>query len=154
MEARADFGNFRRTLANRIGGMLDDLQSFDHSDIIRTVARVTQAIVGAQNGYGNKRRLTQVFIFSDLLENSEYLPWPRVIQDPNAKLLDELTNQGLLAQLEGAKVKAFGIGRNHDAARSPLSTPAETRLRKFWMAFFTRSGAKEVYIGRRLDYPK
>ncbi len=149
MQAQADFSAFRRELAKRIRGMLDDLQSYEHSDIVRTIARVTQAVVGAPKSMGDARRLVQVFIFSDLLENSMHLPWPSVVQGSRDALLKKLGSQDLLAQLDGARVTAFGFGRNHDPARSPLSATTEKRLSEFWTGFFMGSGAKDVGAGRK-----
>lgn len=151
MQAQKDFTAFRFELAKGIRGMLDDLQSYEHSDIIRTIARVTQAMDGAGKSAGDARQLVQVFIFSDLLENSAHLPWPTVVQGSRDTLLKKLSSQDLLAQLDGARVTAFGIGRNHDPTRSPLSVTTEKRLRDFWTGFFMWSGAKDVYIGRRLE---
>lgn len=151
MVARADFSRFRVELASSIRRMLDELRSYERSDIIRTVARVTQTASGAQVDTEDARRVRTVFIFSDLLENSSDLPWPKIIRTPPRDLMERLRRDDLLPRLDGARVSAFGIGRNHDRARSPLGAANEKRLRDFWAALLWEGAAEHVYVGRRLD---
>jgi hypothetical protein len=151
MQARVDFSRFRQDLAASIRRMLDELQSYEHSDIVRTLARVTEAVARSGTDQERSRQLRHVFIFSDLLENSKHLPWPTIIRRPSSDLVGELSRNGLIPIVRGARVVAFGIGRSHDPERTALGTSAERRLQDFWALLFATGGAEDVYIGRRLD---
>lgn len=150
LEARADLTKFKRELASQIRQMLDDIQDYPHSEIARTIAQVTselsQGIAGA-----NGRSLAFVFVFSDLIENSEALPWPRIIEPSPERASAELAERGVTAKLSGVQVYAFGFGRFHDKLRSPLDAETERMVRDFWTLFFRDGGASTVFIGRELD---
>ena len=151
MQARADFSDFRTELARTVRRLLDELQSYKRSDIVRTLARVTQAMSRVRAGTEGGRLIGDVFVFSDLLENSDHLPWPGIVRDPPAALTQHLSKLEILPRLTGARVAAFGIGRRHDSERNPLGASDENRLRDAWTAIFKAGGADNVYVGRRLE---
>ena len=52
--------------------------------------------------------------------------------------------------LQGARVKIFGVGRGGGAERMPLPIPGLNKLLDFWNTLFTRSGAARVMISQNL----
>jgi hypothetical protein len=92
----------------------------------------------------------EVYVFSDLIENSEYIPGGAFREEPNAALIDRIEADNFLPNLEGAAVKIFGVGRGGGEERTPLSVPRLNKLLDFWNTLFERSGAAPVTISQNL----
>lgn len=112
--------------------------SFPRSAIIETIETVTEKL--------HAHRLERILVFSDLLENSNFLPWPRILKvEPGtaawAKIMGELT-----PRLEGTRVTVLGFGRLHSPGRPPLSPDQRRQLLNFWDEYFRSSGAVAVDI--------
>ena len=151
LQARADLTDFKRTLAGSIRELLKNRQEFEQSDIVRTVARSTGALRALPFGKDKDRKLALVVLFSDLIENSELLPWPAIVNTKRSTTLALLKGQGIAPAVEGADVVAFGFGRGHDKYRSPLKPWLERSLRRFWTQYLQSGGAKSVSIRTRLN---
>jgi hypothetical protein len=92
----------------------------------------------------------EVYIFSDLIENSEYIPGGAFREEPNAALIGRIEADNFLPSLQGAAVKIFGVGRGGGEERTPLSVPRLNKLLDFWNTLFERSGASPVTISQNL----
>jgi hypothetical protein len=111
-----------------------DRAELPHSAIIRTIA-----IVAAEEfAQGRENRF---YLFSDMIENSDYLSGKDFSRTPNDTLIDQLEKDRLIPNLSGAAVKVFGVGRGGSAERSPLSQERLTKLHDFWTRFFAAGGA-------------
>ena len=144
LQARANRTNFVRDFALTARRLLDDLREYPRSDIARSIARVTKAIDNAMDPVDQP--LANVYVFSDLIENSTELPWPTIIELPPANLVDQLKTLGIQPKLGGANVYVFGFGRFHDKSRTPLRSVTESKVRDFWSLFFSEGGASDVHI--------
>ena len=90
------------------------------------------------------------YIFSDLIENSEYLPGQEFYEEPDAALIGRIEADNLVPSLQGAAVKIFGVGRGGGEERTPLSVRRLNKLLDFWNTLFERSGAAPVTISQNL----
>ena len=84
--AKRDRRNFDGHLALVVAKFLKSSVEYTHSDIIRSIALVSESLSQDQrdDSRGN-RKLSEVHLFSDLLENSVDLPWPTVVtKEPEA----------------------------------------------------------------------
>jgi hypothetical protein len=106
-----------------------------HSEIVRTVAMSS----GEEYRPGQGNRLV---IFSDMIENSEYLPSSRFLSRKNSDLLSDLAKDRLVPDLHDAEVIVFGVGRKGDPdSREVLEQDKIEKLVDFWEGFFSLAGA-------------
>ena len=137
--ARADNRQFRVDLAATLRNMLANVEQSDHSAIVSTIAEVSHAYAG--------KKLRHVIVYSDLLENSKFLPWSRFRSLDPTRAMAIVRQDGIKADLRGASVRVFGFGRIHDPGRAGLPPDVERRIAKFWTLFFDDAGASSVDIG-------
>jgi hypothetical protein len=139
--------NHKRTLIAEIRasvrGKLDQFKELEHSEIVGTIAQSAKEVLSPEQG-------AEVYIFSDLIENSEYIPGGAFREEPNAALIARIEADNFLPNLEGAAVKIFGVGRGGGEERAPLSVPRLNKLLDFWNTLFERSGAAPVTISQNL----
>ncbi len=129
-----DRRTFKHDLATVMKRAIDNTQNLDHSEIVRTLARAA----AEEFREGSKNRL---YIFSDMIENSVYLPGNRFLADPNKKLILRLADERLVPNLAGAVVRVFGFGRTGVEGRVSLPQGKLEKMSEFWTLFFTASGA-------------
>lgn len=147
--SKVDRRRFTADLGRQASGLLSEVREYPHSDITRTLARVTAHYGDGQDSVGGK--LGTVYIFSDLIEHSEHMPWPSILEQSPDSLLDRLRSNGIEPNLSGAIVRVFGFGRRHGEGRKQLALGEETQLRTFWTRFFEANGAASVTIETRLE---
>ena len=137
MVAMQDNQAFRGRLRARIRPLTTSTAEAPNSDITGTIAQWTQHPPG-------NRRFTNVYVFSDMLENSQAIPWRdfRVMEPPAAMAVVQRYN--LLPSVRGANVRIVGFGRLHDPGRPPLPADLDLRLRSFWRDYFRAGGAGET----------
>jgi hypothetical protein len=111
-----------------------DRAELPHSAIIRTIAMVA----AEEFAEGRENR---IYVFSDMIENSDYLSGKDFSRKPNDALIAQLEQDRLIPKLGGATVKVFGVGRGGSAARAALSQERLNKLQDFWTRFFTAAGA-------------
>lgn len=111
-----------------------DRSELPYSAIIRTISMVA----AEEFAEGRENR---IYIFSDMIENSDYLSGKDFSRKPNDALIAKLEQDHLIPNLAGATVKVFGVGRGGSAARAPLTQERLTKLQDFWTRFFTNAGA-------------
>ncbi len=127
--------------------------SYPRSDIVRTIRAVSTKFQG--------RRLAKLIVYTDLLENSELIPFRKTGYFSDAwaarKRIEEL---GLLADLSGTDVVVFGFGRSHNnnvfgdvkSGRSGIDAALEKSVIEFWNWYLRASGAKSVEVNRQYSY--
>ncbi len=105
------------------------------SEIIRTLA------MSAAEEYRDAQA-NAFFIFSDMIENSQYLPSSQFLSLKNGQILSNLAKDRLVPNLRGASVAIFGVGRKGDPqARDVLEQRKIDKITDFWDGFFTLAGA-------------
>ena len=124
-------------------GRLDQFKELEHSEIVSTITQSAKEVLSPEQG-------AEVYIFSDLIENSQYIPGGEFREQPNAELIARIEADNFLPNLQGAAVKIFGVGRGGGEERAPLSVPRLNKLLDFWTTFFERSGATPVSISQNL----
>jgi hypothetical protein len=105
------------------------------SEIIRTLAM--SSAEEYRDGQANA-----FFIFSDMIENSEYLPSSQFLSLKNSQILSNLAKDRLVPDLHGAAVAIFGVGRKgNPQARDALEQQKIDKITDFWDGFFSLAGA-------------
>ncbi len=122
---------------------LDNFQELEFSDIVTTVALVSREELQAKKD-------TEVFLFSDLIENSPFMPGGEFLMLPNEQLLKRIKENQLVPQLSGAKVHVFGVGRGGTAERAALPVERLNKILAFWTSLFKEGGSQSVDINQNL----
>jgi hypothetical protein len=106
-----------------------------YSEIIRTLA------MSATEEYRDGRN-NNFYIFSDLIENSQYLSGTKFFATKNALILSDIASAKLVPNLRGATVAAFGVGRTGTPGdRKTLPQDRFEKLVDLWQTYFSRAGA-------------
>lgn len=96
-----------------------------------------------------------VFIFSDLIENSDLVSWRRdgywEGKDGLIQFLESAGSKRYCGRLHGNSVWVFGFGRDHTKERHDLPGPLLVRATTAWQTFLRACGAVGVDIRNRLD---
>jgi hypothetical protein len=139
--------NHKRALMSELGGALraelDSFVELPHSAIIQTIAKsVAEDMHGASSA--------RVIIFSDMIENSVYVPGKTFWKSKPNVLLDMLSKDGFVPDLKGVKVLTFGVGRSGGADRTPLEVKLSRILITFWTKYFEKAGVPGVKFNQNL----
>ena len=125
----------RHRIVEGIAGRLRTSVELPHSEIIRTIA------LSAPEEYRTGRANT-IYVFSDLIENSDFMPGREFFTREPGALIEMLVGEHLVPELWQADVKAFGIGRGgKPPERTPLTQKQLLHVEDFWTKFFAASGA-------------
>lgn len=124
----------RSELVRQLQSLLANFVELPHSEIVRTIAR--SASIEYRPGRPNR-----LFLFTDLIENSQYLPGKEFFSVANTKLLARIGTDDLVPDLAGASVRVFGVGRGGTPERRQLPQELLQKLTGFWKAYFTAAGA-------------
>ena len=135
--ATRDRRAFMNRLRQRVSTLLSTASEASHSDITGTIAQTMRRPPGG-------RAFAHLYIYSDMLENSQALPWTRFRDQTPEQSMAIADAYGLTPALANAEVRIVGFGRLHDTARTPLNADLDLRLRAFWRAYFRRGGARAV----------
>jgi hypothetical protein len=137
MIALRDERMFRARLIHASRPLMNNVVDDRASDITGTIAQTTRDPPG-------HRPFTGLFIFSDMLENSQALPW-RTFESQNAADSMAVVRQyQLLPTVRAADVRIVGFGRLHNVTRTPLRADLDQRIRGFWADYFATGGARDV----------
>ena len=138
--------NHKRALISEIRasvrGRLDQFKELEHSEIVGTIAQSAKEVLSPEQG-------AEVYIFSDLIENSEYIPGVAFREEPN-----ERSSPGSKpitpAQPARCGRQDFRRGpRRRRGESAPFSSPAQ-QAPGFLEYTFERSGAAPVTISQNL----
>lgn len=124
-----DKKRLRSTIVQQLQALLDDFVELPNSEIVRTLAMSVPMEVRAG-------RANRLYLFTDLIENSLYMPGKDFFNEPNADLLAKVAADGLVPDLTGVEVRVFGVGRGGTAERRPLDQPLLQKLKGFWTGYF------------------
>jgi hypothetical protein len=130
-----DTKRLRQRIVDSLAERLSNPTELPASEIVRTLA------LSAAEEFREDRANT-VFVFSDMIENSDYLPGAEFFATGNPELVTRLAEDRLIPNLLGAKVGIFGIGRGGGAGRVALTQDKLAKLEDFWKLFFTAAGAE------------
>ena len=122
----------RTGLVSRLANSTD----LPRSDIIRTISENARIIF-------SDKKVGTLFIFSDMIENSELITGKEFWSVPNDELLDRINRVELIPALTGVSVKSFGLGRGGDNDRTPLDQDMLQKVRQFWTRYFELAGVKQ-----------
>jgi hypothetical protein len=126
-----------------VRGRLDRFKELEHSEIIGTISQSAKEVLSPKQG-------AKVYIFSDLIENSDYIPGDVFWEESNEVLIIKIEADRLVPNLHGATVKIFGVGRGGGSERTPLPIPRLNKLLDFWNKLLARGGAAQVTISQNL----
>jgi hypothetical protein len=124
----------RRDIVAALAARLNAASELPHSEIVRTIA------LSAPEEY-RADRTNRIVIFSDMIENSEYLPGRTFFSTADGALIEKIAADRLIPDLFGAEVRVFGVGRTGTEGREPLSQQQLGKLVGFWTTFFAAAGA-------------
>jgi hypothetical protein len=140
-----DRNHLRDRVVATIENLLNSYSDLPYSAIVRTLALTANSEI--KPGQSNR-----LFLFTDLLENSQYLPGRDFLNQPNDQLLTKVEGDRLVPDLHGAVVKVFGVGRSGLPGRPPLAQPLLSKLMDFWTRYFAAAHAT-VSIQQALSGP-
>ena len=84
-------------------------------------------------------------IYSDMLENSQVLPWARFSSASPAENLALARRSGFVPNLRGASVQVVGFGLSHSRSQPALTDEQDRNIREFWRLYFAAGGATVSY---------
>jgi hypothetical protein len=137
MRAMADEREFLGRLRSTLRPLTQGSVEAENSDITGTIAQWTQRPPGGMS-FGH------VYLFSDMLENSQALPWHEFKAMKPEAAIEVARKYGLLPSTPKAEVRIVGFGRLHDPGRPPLPADLDARLRAFWISYFGAGSAANV----------
>lgn len=124
-----------RTVVERLSELLDSARELDHSEIIRTLSN-------ALAEEGRDGRDNRIFVFSDMIENSQYLSGKDFFGAKDGAIIERLEHDGLLPKAWQAEVHVFGVGRTGTPGnRTVLPQEKLQKLTAFWTKYFAAGGA-------------
>lgn len=130
-----DKKHLRQAVVQQLKEILANFVELPNSAIIRTLGLTAPAEL--RSGRPNR-----FYIFTDLIENSQYLPGREFFTVKNDVLLRRVTKDGLVPDLHGATVRIFGVGRGGGAGnRHPLDQALLKKLMDFWQRYFEAAHA-------------
>lgn len=143
--ARHERRGFLLRATDALKARLHQFRGGQRSDIIRTLVSVAQED-------GRRTDGPQIlYIFSDLIENSDHLPGSVLFRRSNKTLIGGLARLDLIPNFNGTTVKVFGVGRAGTEGYPPLSVEKLAKLRSFWGAYFSAANVKALEITEGLS---
>jgi hypothetical protein len=126
--------HLRERLVAALSDRMERSSELKYSEIIRTLA-----MPGA--GEFREGRKTRFFIFSDMIENSQYLSGAKFFAGKNAAIISMLAKDRLVPGLPSVEISVFGIGRTGDPNnRQALPQDKLEKLLDFWETYFSVAG--------------
>lgn len=128
-----DKKRLRDTVVRQLQALLDDFVELPNSEIVRTLAMTGPMELRAG-------RPNRFYLFTDLIENSLYMPGKAFFNEDNTDLLAKAAADGLIPDFANTTVRVFGVGRGGTAGRRPLDQPLLQKLTEFWRGYFEAAG--------------
>ena len=132
-----------REMRDKTRERLDNFRELEFSDLVTTVALVSREELTAG-------KEAEMFLFSDLIENSPFMPGGEFLKLPNDELLTRVRENQLVPELRGAKVHVFGVGRSGTAERTALPIERLNKIMEFWTTLLKEGGSASVSINQNL----
>ena len=130
-----DKKHLRQTVVQQLKDILTDFVELPNSEIVRTLGLSASSEFRAG-------RPNRFYIFTDLIENSQYLTGKTFFTTKNSVLLPRIAKDGLIPDLHGATVRIFGVGRGGNPGdRRPLDQALLEKLLGFWRGYFEAADA-------------
>lgn len=139
---RLETRRLQNDLAGALRGRLQRTEDLPFSEIVRTLRAATQSRQAS-------RRL-ELYVFSDLIENSALIPAKEFWATPPGALLEKVRDYSLLPDLSNGTAFVFGIGRRGTGAREALSADRMRTLETFWSAYFDAAGIDTITLSEFL----
>ena len=131
-----DKKHLKQAVVQRLNDLLTNFVELPNSEIVRTLGLTAPSEL-------RPGRTNRFYIFTDLIENSQYLPGKEFFTTKNDVLLSHVAKDGLVPDLQGATVRIFGVGRGGDPGdRHPLNQALLEKLLDFWQRYFEAAHAK------------
>jgi hypothetical protein len=137
IRATKDKKAFKARLAAAVAPLMQPFADATKSDITGTIAQWTQHPPGGH-------AFTSVYVFSDMLENSQALPWSQFQTMTADKVMEVVSKYRLTPAVSKVDVRIVGFGRLHTPGRPLLPADLDARLREVWAAYFNAGGAQSV----------
>ena len=135
----SDTKRVKQEVVQALRTRLTNFREQPRSDIIRTISTISRE----EMQRGGRRVL---YVISDLIENSDYIPGRVFFTLDSRKLMQIVRKYELLPSLDGVEVHVLGVGRDGTAARAPLTVAALQKITDFWNAYFKASKAQSFEI--------
>lgn len=142
-KAKLSKRKFRQTIGNALSRTLKSTRDLESSDIVRSLYFATV-------GFQKQSKPLNLYIFSDLIENSDFMSGRMFFSSKISNILKSIKKNNLLPDFTNSKVRVFGIGRGGTVDRKPLNQKNLNRVRQFWNAYFDAAGAKDIIITEML----
>lgn len=139
---RLETRHLHRQMSDTLRARLEATADLPYSDILRTL----KATVAART----PGRHLKLYVFSDMIENSEYVSGRDFWSTSPAKLNAKLVADGLVPDFSNTSIYAFGIGRGGSGERKALPQPRMQALSQFWTAYFSQAGAIRADLSEAL----
>jgi hypothetical protein len=140
-----DRNHLRDHVVGTIETLLNSYSDLPYSEIVRTLALTASSEIRPDQP-------NHLFLFTDLLENSQYLPGRDFLNLANDQLLSKAESDHLVPDYHGATVKIFGVGRSGLPGRPPLNQHLLSKVMDFWTQYFTAAHATAL-IQQALSAP-
>lgn len=130
-----DRKHLRDEVVRQLQILLANFVELPNSEIVRTIGLTAPQEL--RSGQANR-----FYLFTDLIENSVYLPGKQFFSDKNDVLLKRVAADKLIPVMAGTNVAVFGVGRGGNPGdRHPLDQKLLEKLTDFWQRYFTAAGA-------------
>lgn len=140
---RSDTDIVYQEILERLKNRLSKFEELKYSDIIRTLDTVAKEDARDSRPFA-------LYIYSDLIENSDYLSGRAFFYYSTNFLIEGLKKLNLIAPLRNSEIRVAGVGRSDSVSRRPLTINELNKVMEFWNAYFRESGAKSVVIGQNV----
>ncbi len=125
----------KASIARELVAAMSASGNLPYSEIVRTLAR-------SSTEEFRPNRPNDIYIFSDLIENSKYLPGKKFLWEPTNSLFAVIRADNQIPRLSGAVVRVFGVGRGGNPEhRDALPQEVLERMEAFWKTYFSDAGA-------------
>jgi hypothetical protein len=130
-----DKKHLRDAVVRQLQVLLNNFVELPNSEIVRTLS--LSSPIELREG-----RTNRLYLFTDLIENSVYLPGKQFFSEENSVLIDRVINDKLVPDMSGVVVQVFGVGRGGNPGyRHTLDQKLLNKLLDFWTRYFAAARA-------------
>lgn len=140
---RDDTRRLKNEITAALRERLANVTELPRSDIVRTISSVGREEMA-------RRGRAVLYVYSDLLENSDLISMRQLFSAPNANIVRHVRKLDLIPDLTGAEVRCFGVARDATLARRPLAASQLQKLREFWKAYFAEAKVRSIEIEQNI----